>query len=198
MNPARRTLRRVLAVAAMTGTTILVPTVALAASGHPAAAARAAAPARLTAVAPRCLVAGLTGWLGVPSSGYAGGSYLELELSNISNQACTLYGYPGVSALGPGGRQLGSAAARSSADPTRLVTLSRGETAHVVLQIVDVGGFPAAACKPGGAVALRVYPPNDFRALTIPYSFSACTKAGPVFLSVRTTVSGTGIPNFSF
>jgi hypothetical protein len=117
--------------------------------------------------------------------------------SNISHQACTLYGYPGVSALGGGGVQLGSAAARDASHPNRLITLNPGATAHVELRITDVGNYPPSACHPANAVALRVYPPNDYTATEIPFSFRACAKPGPAFLRVTTTLNGTGIPGFS-
>ncbi len=100
-------------------------------------------------------------WLGLPGDGDAGSTFYQLELSNTSGRTCTVYGFPGVSAIGRGGGQLGSAASRDYADLSRLVTLRRGATAHVLLRIVDVANFPAASCDPGTAVGLRVYPPND-------------------------------------
>ena len=126
-----------------------------------------------------------------------GGTAYQLELSNVSGRACTLYGYPGVSAAGPGGHQLGSAAGRDRGDPVRLITLGRGATAHVLLRITDVGNYPAASCHPATAVALQVYPPNDFGPLRVPLSFRACPARGPVYPHVRATVTGTGIPGYS-
>ena len=193
-----RAVRRGLAAFAITGAAVLVPTVALAAPGGPAAPIRPAAAVQPAAsAAPRCATGALTVWLGIPGDGTAGSTFFQLELSNTSGRACTLYGFPGVSAIGPGGHQLGRAAARDHADPVRLVTLRRGATAHVLLRIVDVANFPAASCDPASAVALRVYPPNDRRSVEVPFSFQACRKSGPVFLDVRTTVGGAGIPGFS-
>jgi Protein of unknown function (DUF4232) len=193
-----RAARRGLAAVAITSAAVLVPTAALAASGGRAAAARPAAASQpAAAIAPRCATGALTVWLGIPGDGAAGSTYFQLELSNTSGKACTLYGFPGVSAIGRNGRQLGSAANRDYADPVRLVTLRRGATAHVLLQITDVANFPPASCDPANAVALRVYPPNDRRPVQVPFSFRACGKSGPVYLHVRTTVGGTGIPGFS-
>jgi Protein of unknown function (DUF4232) len=193
-----RAARRGLAAVAITCAAVLVPTAALAASGGRAAAARPAAASQPTAaVAPRCATGALTVWLGIPGDGAAGSTYFQLELSNTSGKTCTLYGFPGVSAIGRNGGQLGSAANRDYADPIRLVTLRRGATAHVLLQVTDVANFPPASCDPASAVALRVYPPNDRRAAEVPFSFRACRKSGPVYLHVRTTVGGTGIPGFS-
>ena len=138
-----------------------------------------------------------TAWLGIPGDGYAGGVHYQLELSNTSGHACTLYGYPGVSALAPGGHQLGHAAGRGPALASLWVTLGRGATAHVLLQITDVANFPPASCGQTTAVALRVYPPGATRSLEIPFTFQACSQSGPVYLHVGTTKGGTGIPGFS-
>jgi len=160
----------------------------------PAVAASASPTAAAT---PRCGNSAVRAWLGVPGDGAAGSTYYQLELSNISGHACTLYGYPGVSAIGPGGVQLGSAAGRSAGDPERVVTLAKGATAHVLLQVTDTGVYSKSACEPKSAVGLKVYPPNDTAAQTVPFTFSACSKKGPVYLHVRVTVAGTGIPGYS-
>jgi hypothetical protein len=168
---------------------IFTPAAALAASMHPAAA-RAAAPA--------CRTSDLRVWLGIPGEGAAGTTAYQLQLSNISHRTCTLFGFPGVSAVAAGGQQLGSPAARDPGDPRRLVTLGPGATAHVFLRIVNVGFFPPAACHPADAIGLKVFPPNNRTATVVaPFPFQACAKKGPLFLFVRTTVAGTGIPGFS-
>jgi Protein of unknown function (DUF4232) len=196
MKPTTRAARRGLAALALTAAAVAIPTTALAASGSPAKPA-AAARAGAAAIPPRCGTAALTAWLGIPGDGFAGGVAYQLELSNTSNHTCSLYGFPGVSALAPGGHQLGRAANRSHAEPNRLVTLGRGATAHAELQIADVTAFPSSSCGKTTAVALRVYPPGATRSLGIPLTFQACGKSGPVYLHVGTTEGGTGIPGFS-
>jgi Protein of unknown function (DUF4232) len=183
-------LRRIVTAASIATAAVLLPTVALASATGSATAAK-------TATAHRCYQAGLRAWLGVPGSGAAGSTFYELELSNVSGQTCTLYGYPGVSALINGQQQVGSAAARSASHPKTLVTLTPGATAHVILQISNVSAFTPAACQPVTATALRVYPPGAYAALQIPFTFSACSRAGPVYLHVSTTIQGTGIPGYS-
>jgi hypothetical protein len=193
MNLTTRAARRVVAATAMIAAAILVPTAALATSG------RSAAPA--STAAPKCATAALTAWMPAgPGNGYAGGAVYELEISNTSARACTLYGFPGVSALGSNGHQLGSPASWDHAHPSQLLTLSPGATAHAVLRIVDVSvlGNPKQPCNPAKAAALRIIPPNDRTSIEIPFSFNACATPGPIYLSVRTTQSGAGIPNFSF
>ena len=83
---------------------------------HPQA--RRSRPGRPAAVPPRCGTGALTAWLGIPGNGYAGGVVYQLALSNTSTHACTLYGYPGVSALAPGGHQLGHGHAVAPPRPT--------------------------------------------------------------------------------
>jgi hypothetical protein len=191
MNLPARTARRAVAATAVIAAAILIPTAALGASSQ--AAAPAAAP-------PKCATTALTAWMAAESDGYAGGAVYELEISNTSARACTLYGFPGVSALGANGRQLGSPANWDHTHPTHLVTLDRGATAHAVLRIVDVSlfGNPNQPCDPANAVALRIIPPNERTSIRIPFSFRACSKAGPIYMYVRTTQAGAGIPNFSF
>jgi hypothetical protein len=196
MKPTTRAARRGLAALALTCAAVAIPTTALAASASPAKPAAAARTAAAAAV-PRCGTGALTAWLGIPGDGYAGGVSYQLELSNTSTHTCTLYGYPGVSALAPGGHQLGHAAGRGPASANRLVTLGRGATAHVLLQITDVANFPPASCSATTAVALRVFPPGATRSLEVPFTFQACGKSGPVYLHVGTTKGGTGIPGFS-
>ena len=117
-----------------------------------------------------------------------------LEISNTSGATCTLTGFPGVSAIGAGGRQLGLAAGRNSARPELPLTLQPYGTVHVVLQITDVANFPPAGCHPVTADGLRVYAPGAYRSSVIPFSFRACAKRKVVYLHVSTTIGGTGIP----
>jgi hypothetical protein len=188
MNLTHRT-RRLAATIAIAGTAILLPTVALAASSG------AAAPH--AAQSSRCLASQLTDWLGVPGNGTAGSTYYELEISNISASTCTLYGYPGVSAL-RNGHQLGSAAARNTEHSDSLLTLTPDSTVHVILQIVDVGVYNPASCKPELAQELRVYAPGDYASHLVPLTFDGCAKSGPIFLRVTTTLAGAGIPGYSY
>jgi hypothetical protein len=186
--------RRTVAAAAFAGAAILLPAVALASSAGTAAPKIAAAPK--TAAVSGCARSQLTSWLGIPGDGTAGSSYYELEISNISGSSCTLYGYPGVSAI-RSGHQVGSAAGRVASHPSTLLTVAPGSTVHVILQIADVYNFPRSACKPRQAVALRVYAPDDFSSIQFPFTFEACGKRGPVYLHVSSTIGGAGIPGYS-
>jgi Protein of unknown function (DUF4232) len=192
--------RRTLAAAAVASAAILLPGLALAASAGSAAqntvAASKTVAAPKTAAISRCTRAQLTSWLGIPGGGTAGSTYYQLEISNISRTSCTLYGYPGVSAI-RGGHQVGSPAGRTASHPSTLLTLVPGSTVHVILQITDVYNFPPNTCHPTKAFALRVYAPGDYTSTQFPFTFEACGKRGPVFLHVSASIGGAGIPGYS-
>ncbi|HXW44185.1 MAG TPA: DUF4232 domain-containing protein [Streptosporangiaceae bacterium] len=179
--------RRLVAAATIAASAIMLPAVALAASGGPAAQ-----PAAIGT----CRTVQLTDWLGVPGNQTAGSSFYQLEISNISHQACTLYGFPGVSAW-RAGKRLGSPAARSYGDPENLLTLAPHSTVHVILQVVDVGVYSPASCHYEQAFALKVYAPGDYGWHLVPLTFEACAKHGPIFLRVTPAQHGTGIPGYS-
>lgn len=158
--------------------------VALASVAPLAATASSAAPARAAAT-PRCATSGLVIWLNTSGSGAAGSIYYNLYLTNLSGRSCTLRGYPGVSAVNLGGRQLGAGASRETGQKPSVVTLARGATAMTVLRVVQAGNFPASACREVTAAGLRVFPPGQTASKVVPFPFQACSRAGQSVLAVR-------------
>lgn len=134
--------------------------------------------------APRCATSALVVWLDTEGSGAAGSAFYKLHFTNL-RRACTLRGYAGVSAVDLGGHQLGSAASRNHARTPRLITLGRGATATAILQVVNVGNFSPAACRPTTAAGLRVYPPGSTASKIVPFPFRACSRHGPGFLTTQ-------------
>jgi hypothetical protein len=187
MKPSARTIRRTLAAGAAACATALTVTAALASS----------ATAASTQIAPECRASALQVWIGLPGDHAAGHTYYPLELTNVSGHTCDLFGYPGVSAIG-GGHQLGSAAIRDPAVASRTVRLLPAETATATLAITNVGVYSPAACKPVTADALRIYPPDQYQSDVVSFSFPACSKAGPRYLSIRAIQAGVGIPGHPF
>ncbi len=125
--------RRLIGAAAIACAAALTPVAALAAASSPAAPG--------TASAPRCTTYELVIYLDVPvGNGYAGGSGYYIEFTNLSGHACTLRGYPGVSAVSLSGRRIGSPAGRGSPGTTT-VTLANGATAHAQLLVADPADF---------------------------------------------------------
>jgi len=147
-----------------------------------------------SAAVAQCPTSSLEVWLGLGAGGAAAGSTsYPLEFSNVSSTTCTLYGYPGISAIG-GGSQLGSPAGWESSVTPSMVTLAPGATAHTVLQITDVGNYPPSTCDPATAFFLRVYPPDQTASAEVGFSFQACSSPGPVYLHVEAIQPGVGIP----
>jgi hypothetical protein len=135
-----------------------------------------------------CTTAGLVVWLDTAGNAAAGSTYFTLKFTNESGQDCVLTGYPGVSALDLRGKTLGSPASRNPSTK-RAVRLSDGATASAVLRIVQAANFPPATCHRRAAAGLRVYPPNQTASKSVPLPFQACSRVGPVYLSVK-AVSG--------
>jgi hypothetical protein len=134
---------------------------------------------------PRCATPGLVVWLDTEGDHAAGSSYYKLEFTNLSGRACTLQGFPGVSAASLAGRQLGRAATRSRTGTPRQVRLANNATAVAILRLVNAQNFSRPSCRPVVAAALRVYPPNQTASKLVPFPFSACSRSGPVYLFVR-------------
>jgi hypothetical protein len=153
------------------------------------AAATAALAAAVTApshaATPGCAAQALDVWLNTQGGAAAGTTYYKLEFTNLSARACTLHGYPGVSAIAANGRQLGSPAGRNPAHPSRTVTLAPGASAFAVLQISDAHNFQPAACRRVTAAGLRVYAPGTTGAKTVPFPFLTCAKTGTVTLHAQ-------------
>ncbi len=150
-----------------------------------AAIAAATSPAATTASTPRCATSELVIWLETQGNGALGSIYYNLDFTNLSGHTCTLVGYPGVSAVDLAGHKLGSAASRDNSHAPVVVRLAIGASARAVLRIVEAGNFPSSACRQVAAAGLRVYPPNQTASKVVPFPFSACSRSGPVYLSVR-------------
>jgi hypothetical protein len=155
---------------------------ALLAQPAPAAAIAAGAPARPAASA--CTTATLDVWLDTSGNGAAGSSYYDLQLTNLGRGACTLRGFPGVSAVDLRGDRVGAPAAREAGHVLRTRTLAPGATVTAVVRIVDAGNFPTASCAPVTAAGLRVYPPGQAGSRFVPFPFQTCSRAQTSTLSV--------------
>jgi uncharacterized protein DUF4232 len=136
------------------------------------------------AAAPRCKTAGLVMWLNPEGSGTAGSFYFKLEFVNLSGSACTLAGYPGVSAVSLSGRQIGASAKREATGRPRTVTLAPEGAATAIVHVVDVGALPSS-CRPAAAAGFRVYPPGESASKVVPYPFRTCANARESVMWVR-------------
>jgi hypothetical protein len=146
------------------------------------------------ATAPVCSPADLGVWVAISQgSAAAGSTFLPLEFTNLGRHACSLDGYPGVSALNAKGNQLGSAAARYLGATPRTVVIAAGATAHAELVWSDAAVYTSPHCDPtSGAQTLRVYPPGDRSSTLTMFDLEVCSRPGVTFMSVGPVVAGPG------
>jgi hypothetical protein len=177
MNLRTSAMRRVFA-AGVASAAIVMPAAAMASPSSPLGSGRAAPAA--------CATPELDIWLNTAGSGAAGTIYYDLELTNLSGSTCTLLGFPGVSGVNLSGTQLGSAASRNHAFTPHTVTLANGATATAKVGIVQVSLFQPSQCHPVTAAGLRVSPPGQAASKIVPFPFGACSRSGPVYLTIMT------------
>jgi Protein of unknown function (DUF4232) len=164
---------------------VALAVIAVASAGASARTARQAA-------APNCTPSNTQVWLGLGlGGGTAGSTYYPLEFSNVGHHACALRGFPGVSAYGATGTQVGPAASRMGGHHGT-VTLAPGATAHAILRITDWGALCSTEVVAGG---LKVFAPGETRSEPVPFSFGACAHRG--VLSVGPVRAGVGIPGYT-
>jgi hypothetical protein len=191
------------AVAVMAGTAVAalaITSAAFAATSSPGSGA-----ARAAAAIPKCSAAlGQEGNVSVwvadgQGNGAAGTIYFPLEFTNVSGHACSMHGFPGVSAIGREGQQLGSPANWESGGgfgTPRTVNVPAGATVHAILAYHDVEVSTAPGCDPvNTTLQLRVYPPNERGATFAFFDLEACSHAGPIFMSVGPIKPGVGTIN---
>lgn len=172
-------MRRRLAVAAA---------IASVAIGVPVGAVAASAPH--TATVAQCNNNNTYVWFADAPNGTAGPIYYPVEFTNIGKSTCTLYGYPGVSAVNTNLKQVGAAAARVRSSRST-VTLKPGQTANAMLSILPKGFLPG--CKTAAVDGLFVYPPNETGGqFVLNFSFWVCKNKSTLRISPVT--SGIGVP----
>jgi hypothetical protein len=165
---------------------------AAAGGGTPASASAPAVPVSPAVTGPLgCATSDLKVTLGV-SQGYAGGVYETIVFTNTSGDACTLYGYPGVSLVSaPPYKQIGLAAKRVRTVPVKVIVLRPGTSANAVLQVVDALNFGAATCSPTQGAFLRVYPPSQTVPVFLPDTSRVCAQpVQTLFISAVQVGSG--------
>jgi Protein of unknown function (DUF4232) len=173
------TARRTIAVAAAAVAGLAISTAAYAATSSGTVHAA-------TAAVPRCTARDLGVWVAVDQgNGAAGTIYYPLEFTNLSGHTCSLFGYPGVSAVNSDGQQLGSPAGWGSLAAARTVNLAPGATAHTLLAYHDAAVTTEPGCDPVfTATLLRVYPPDQYGPTYALFDLEVCSHPGPVYMNL--------------
>ncbi|MGH3783752.1 MAG: DUF4232 domain-containing protein [Pseudonocardiaceae bacterium] len=105
--------------------------------------------------------------------------YRVLVFTNTGSRACDLQGFPGVSYVaGDAGEQVGPAAERVGGAGGS-VRIAPGGTGSAQLQLVNVGNYDAAVCRPTPVRGLRIYPPGETAALFVPVEATGCAGTPP-------------------
>jgi hypothetical protein len=129
-----------------------------------------------------------------PGQGSAGHLHWPITFRNSSATACTLRGYPGVSAVsGRHGHRIGAPASRDSAQRVRRIRLTaHGGIASALFTQTDVDVFDSARCHPKRANGLRVFAPGQVSSFFVKLRHRVCS-AGPngSGASIRAVVAGT-------
>ena len=160
---------------------------------------------------PACPTSGLEAWLGLGATGSTGATsgsgtqgaretYYTLEFTNVSHRACSLYGYPEVSAYADSratGGEIGSAAIRDTSIRPKPVLLTPGSTAHSVLGVVVTGGTQPVGCAQVTAEELRVTLPRQGRWALVPVHIPVCSQRGRPSLSVQAIQARPGVPGYA-
>jgi hypothetical protein len=156
---------------------ILAGAAALACCATLAPAAASEAAPRPAASTPPCTTADLVIWM-TPGGAAAGTAFFSLNFTNLSGRACTLDGHPGVSAVSLRGRRVGSPAGWDAPAPS-VVKIANDGTAYALVRYSDVivGNNGPTPCDAVVSAGLRVFPPGQTAAKTVPFPLDACTRS---------------------
>jgi hypothetical protein len=146
---------------------VAVAAAAVAVAACTAIPATASTPVRDAAAGPMCG----TSQLSVAQHGGdagAGNLYFYLVFTNHSGTTCHLTGYPGVSMLDAGGKQIGRPATREHPGYSPVV-LKPGASASDTIHTINHQG----TCLPTSA-QLRVYPPGNKASVLVPAKITEC------------------------
>ena len=170
-----RTVRTVL-LALAASCAALALAAPLAAAGTGGGASASAAP---------CATSKLVIWLpNGQGNGAAGSIFYKLRITNLGSAACTISGFPKVSAVDLKGKAVGKPASKEAGQKAGAVKLAPGGSASFQLRMVEAGNFSPADCHPTMAAGLRVSPPGGRGSKVVPFPFETCAKPTQPVLTV--------------
>lgn len=103
----------------------------------------------------------------------AGTTYQHIVVTNKSEQACAVGGYPTAFLYGGDGFAAGSSAAALPLPAPHSITLQKGKSAYTILGYPQPGNFNPGICS-GPSTNLHLYMPGATTALTLPLQMSWC------------------------
>ncbi|GAA1796850.1 hypothetical protein GCM10009795_047870 [Nocardioides hankookensis] len=100
--------------------------------------------------------------------------YGRIVLRNVSDAACSIRGYGGLSYVGGGdGTQVGAAATRT-AGPVRRIVVRPGQRVVSEVAATDVAPYPRRRCRPEHVDGFWVYLPDETRAQFVAHPTTGC------------------------
>lgn len=112
----------------------------------------------------------------------AGSRFGEITLTNVSDHACALGGFGGLSYVGGGdGTQIGAPAVREG--KWRTVIMKPGQVAVSEVAESTAENYPASACKPTKVDGFRVYVPDSYDSQFVRHETTGCADKNVSLLS---------------
>ncbi|WP_177191510.1 DUF4232 domain-containing protein [Nocardioides luteus] len=132
-------------------------------------------------VTPKCANADLKAGYRATDAG-AGSRFGEITLTNVSDHACALGGFGGLSYVGgDNGTQIGAPASREGS--WRKVIMKPGQVAVSEVSESTAENYPAATCKPAEVDGFRVYPPDSYDSQFVRHETTGCASKKVSLLS---------------
>jgi len=140
-------------------------------------------PAPMDPETPKCTNADLKAGYRATDAG-AGSRFGEITLTNVSDHACALGGFGGLSYVEGGkGTQIGAPAAREG--KWRKVIMKPGQVAVSEVAESTAENYPASACKPAKVDGFRVYVPDSYDSQFVRHETTGCADKNVSLLSHR-------------
>lgn len=100
--------------------------------------------------------------------------YGKIVLKNVSDHACTIRGYGGLSYVGHGdGTQIGAAATRTRSRERTLV-VRPGHKVVSAVSATSAAPYPKHRCRPAHVDGFRVYVPDETRSQFVAHPTRGC------------------------
>jgi uncharacterized protein DUF4232 len=100
--------------------------------------------------------------------------YGRIVLRNVSDTACTIRGYGGLSYVGGArGHQVGAAATRTHS-AVRRILVRPGQRVVSEVAATDASPYPRRRCRPAHVDGFRVYLPDETRAQFVAHPTTGC------------------------
>jgi hypothetical protein len=132
---------------------------------------------------PKCTNADLKAGYRATDSG-AGSRFGEITLTNVSDRACALGGFGGLSYVGgDDGTQIGAPAVRKGS--WRTVIMKPGQVAVSEVAESTAENHPVSKCRPTEVDGFRVYVPDSYDSQFVRHETTGCADKNVSLLSHR-------------